>query len=810
MNRPSRAQLSKPEKIGRFELERVLGKGAQGTVHLARDPHLQRQVAIKTLNVGAGEHRERSIKALLDEARIVSKFQHPNIVTVYDAGEHEGSPYLVFEYVEGTTLAGILEKQAPLPVARAGEIAMQILDGVAYAHDKQIAHRDLKPANILIDSNGTARIMDFGIARSMSQETIPAAELFGTPFYMAPEYISDGVFDPRSDIFSVGMMLYEMLTGVPAVQGGGAQEVFDRIVNQAFAPPSAKNGEISEQLDGIVQKALAKNPLDRFEQASAMRHALRNYLEPEAETEGTRAGDASQSTVEFLLRRMRHKSDFPALSKTISDINNIVASERDGAGTLSRVILKDFALTNKLLKIVNTVVYAQFGNTVSTVSRAVVILGFEAIRNAAITLLLFEHLQNKAQASHLKDEAIAAFFNGLIGREIALKSGVRDVEEAMICAMFHSLGKLLATFYFYEESLEINKRTQQKGVTEEQASREVLGVSFEDLGIGIASAWNFPPHIVHSLRKVTEDKVKKPGSDGDKLRVISSLSSELSGVAANTPIEQKSTELKRLVARYGRALSMSEQSLDAVMEHSLREIAGHAAILNINMPQSAFIKKVTQWSASDDTPAQTAGAGSATALDDTLQDTLLASPVEELREDGASDAANTDGGSVLAAGIQDITNSLVGEFTLNDVLRMILEAMYRGMGFTRVLLCVRNAASNTMDGRFGFGPDIDEIAKLFKFPLSYSPDVFHLALSKGVDIMISDINAANIRDKVPDWYRKSVPAQSFVIFPIMLNKAPIAMVYADLDSAAMSLPSRELNLLKTLRNQAVLAIKQKS
>jgi len=802
-----------PAKIGRFELVRVLGKGAQGTVYLARDPHLQRQVAIKTLHVEQGENRERSIKALLDEARIVSKFQHPNIVTVYDAGEHEGSPYLVFEYVEGTTLAALLKKQAPLPVARAGEIAAQILDGIAYAHQKQIAHRDLKPANIMIDSSGTARIMDFGIARSMSQEKIPAAELFGTPFYMAPEYISLGVFDPKSDIFSVGMMLYEMLTGAPAVQGKSSQEILDRIVNQVFAPPSAKNSEISEQLDGIVQKALAKNPLDRFEQAGAMRQALQNYLEPEAQVEERLPADASQSTVEFLLRRMRHKSDFPALSKTISDINNIVSSEQDGADKLSRVILKDFALTNKLLKIVNTAVYAQFGNTVSTISRAVVILGFEAIRNAAITLLLFEHLQNKAQANHLKDEAIAAFFNGIIGKEIALKSGVRDVEEAMICAMFHNLGKLLATFYFYEETLEINKRIQQKGLTEAQASQEILGVSYEELGIGISSAWHFPDRIVNSLRKVTEDRVRKPGNDADKLRVISSLSSDLSRIAADTPIGDRSKELKRLVARYGGALSVSEQSLGSVMEHSLREIASHAAILNINMPQSAFIKKVTQWSGSAATEVQETAAadGTTVALDDTLQDTLLkTSPLGELRDDAASAAAAPDAGGVLAAGIQDITNSLVGDFTLNDVLRMILEAMYRGMGFTRVLLCVRNAPTNTMNGRFGYGPDIDAIAKLFKFPLSYAPDVFHVALSKGVDVMISDINAENIKDKVPAWYRKSVPAQSFVIFPIMLNKAPIAMIYADLDNAAMSLPAKELNLLKTLRNQAVLAIKQKS
>lgn len=799
------------DQLGRFEILQVLGDGAQGTVYLARDPHLQRQVAIKTLNFSETD-QPTALKALMSEARIVSQFQHPNIVTVYDANEYGGQPYVVFEYVEGTTLAVLLKKENCLPVARAVEIAKQILDGVAYAHKKQIVHRDLKPGNIMIDADGTPRIMDFGIAKSLEADSAGSTGVIGTPLYMAPEYITDGEFDARSDIFSLGMILYEMLTGTTAVRGTSAREVLERIVHQDFSAPSTRNSEVSEQLDGIVLKALAKDPDDRYENAEAMNIALNKFLNPEEKAGSDHfKPDSSQSTIDFLLRRMRHKSDFPALSHTISEINKMVGSEQDGAANLSRVILKDFALTNKLLKLVNTAFYGQFGGTISTISRAVVILGFETIRNAAITLLLFDHLQNKSQAANLKEDTITAFFNGVLGREIGGRTGA---EEAFIASMFHNLGKLLATFYFYEESLEVSKLMQQKEISEDHAALKVLGVSYEDLGIGIARVWNFPEQIVFSMRQVTEDKVKKPSSTPERLRMISSLSAELSRIAGSTPPENRSKELSELIRRYGGCMPLSEKYLTSVLEKSTQEMAAHAVILGMNLPQSQFMRKVGQWTGKQAAVMKAApvdaDSDAITMMESAVDNTLLrTSPLDGLVMEGSETSPQVDPAAVLAAGIQDITNTLVGDFTLNDLLRMILETMYRGMGFTRVLVCVRDVRTQSLHGRFGFGQDIDTVMKSFKIPLTYSPDVFHLALSKGVDIMINDIDADNIKERVPAWYRKAVPARSFLIFPIVVDKAPIAMIYADQDNGQMSIPPKELNLLKTLRNQAVLAVKQK-
>lgn len=150
-----------------------------------------------------------------------------------------------------------------------------------------------------------------------------------------------------------------------------------------------------------------------------------------------------QEVVEFLLRRMRHHSDFPVLSQSLSEINQVVANRDEDVGTVANVILKNFSLTNKLLRLVNAAYYSQFGGTISTVSRAVVILGFDAVRNVAATLLLLEHLDGHAQAAQLKDEINAAYLSGLLARSLIAQAGGREGEEAFICAMFHRLGRLL-------------------------------------------------------------------------------------------------------------------------------------------------------------------------------------------------------------------------------------------------------------------------------------------------------------------------------------------------------------------------------
>ncbi len=790
-----------PTTIGRFKVLRILGEGAQSVVYLAEDPHLQREVAIKTVHLAGGEDHLARTKTLIDEARTVSKLQHPNIVPIFEAGEHEGNPYLVFEFVQGSDLSHLIRQKGALPPQRAVELTIQILDAVAYAHQHNIIHRDLKPSNILLNAEGVPRVMDFGIATRISEKA--GAEkvlmLFGTPGYMAPEYITGKEISPKLDIFASGMILHQMLTGKPAVQGSDPRDTLRLIVQEPIAPPSARNAQVDEKLDDIVLKALAKDPLNRYDSAQDMKAALQAYLTPESEPASP---SANQGTLDFLLRRMRHKSDFPALSESISTINRIASSESEGVTMLSNAILKDVALTSKLLKVVNAAYYTQYGGgTISTVSRAVVILGFDAVRNLALTLMLFDHLQNQEHAAQLKDEFVRSLYGGIIAKGLAHKVGVRNGEEGFICALFHNLGKLLCMFYLMEEVEETNRVVQQKNMSEENAAISVLGMSYHEIGIGVAKAWNFPDQISHSMRSLPAERVKKPATDMERLNVLSAFSHEISRMATQEEGQEKIKELLRITQRFGAPLDISQKTIDAVAENAAIEFAKFTSTLQLDLRQSAVAKQLLKSSGQPDTQAAATG----------MTDAILGDGVsdEETRMiELGSPGIHQNAQGILTQGIQDISNSLVEGRALNDIMRMIMETMYTSIGFSRVILCLKDARQNLMVARSGFGPDSSQIVKAFKFPMEFAPDVFHVCLKNNVDIIIEDIDDPKIEARIPEWYRKAVPAHTFVLFPVVLKNNPIALIYADKPKAGdIKLPEQELNLLRVLRNQAILAIK---
>ena len=508
------------------------------------------------------------------------------------------------------------------------------------------------------------------------------------------------------------------------------------------------------------------------------------------------------NVLERLLSTMQDDQGFPALSGTISEINQIVASESESTGKLTKTILQDFALTNKLLRLVNTVSYGQFGGKINTISKAVVILGFETVRNVAMTLILVEFLQNKSQATQLRDEVLSSFFAGLVAMKLSYGRNVKDAEEAMICAIFHNLGKLLVTFYFFEDSQKIAS-LMAEGLSETQSSQKVLGISYNDLGIGIAKHWNFPERLQIGMQKVSSEKVKKPRNELDHLTVTVNLANELCLVAANTPTEDKDQRLNQLVTRYQDATKIDAQQLNKALEHGLEEMTVRASILNLPTSNSPLFKTVLHWSGFENPPedipeVQEEGMDGITGLDSVAEHNAEIEPVK------------IDPETILGDGIQDVTNTLVSEYNLNDVLHMVLESMFRGMGFNRIVALVRDAKTSTMRARFGFGADVDTLLPQFHFPLKFEPDVFHVAMEKGVDIVIEDVRADNIATKIPIWYHESVSAECFLLLPIMIQGNAIGLIYADMKTAnSLQVTPRQLSLLRTLRNQAVLAIRQK-
>jgi len=781
--------------IGRFEIRRELGRGAQSIVYLAWDPQLEREVAIKTLYFARRDAAHNA--TLLAEARAVGRLRHPNIVPIFDAGEEDGDPYLVFEYVEGRSLADLLKSDGALPPARAADLMRQVLDAIADAHAHGIIHRDLKPSNILLDVRGTPRVMDFGIASRVEAGGSEEGQgLTGTPAYMAPEYVSRKEVSEKVDVFAAGLVLLEMLTGRRAITGDSVPQVLYKIACEPVALP--RDPPLEDRMADIVARAVASDPAQRYPAVAAMREALVRYLDVGSGGEG----EGGQSTLDFLLRRMRHKTDFPALSDSVSAINRLTHSDKESINKLSNTILKDYALTNKILRLVNSAFYRQVGGgSISTVSRAVIVLGFDAIRNIALTVLLFEHLQDKANARELKEGFLRANLAALLARDAGHKLIARESEEVFVCALFHSLGAQLAQYYFPEEAEQMRKLMQQKGLDENAAAIQVLGISLEELGIGIARHWGFPQSIVNAMRRLSDGPQKKPQTREEGLRMLAGFSNELCDLIGSVPAAQRAKALREKMSRFSACMPFDDNQVREMVRKAVEELGQLANILHLNLRQSPFARAAQSFAGIASEKADSAAAAGWT----TLENTVLAEPMLP-DADGASGA---DVQAVLAAGIQDISNSLVEDFKLNDILRIILETMYRAMGFEHVLLCLKDVKSGMMSGRFGFGADVSELAKIFRYPLAFEPDVFHAATSKGVDIIITDIDDPRIADRIPAWYRQKVAAKTFVLFPLTIKGNPVALIYCDKSRAgSIVIPERELSLLRTLRNQAVLAIKQ--
>jgi len=269
--------MEEKRMLGRYELVAELGKGAMGTVYKALDPLLERTIAIKTINISGEEPEVAEYESrFYQEAKVAGRLNHHNIVTVYDAGTSANTPYLAMEFLEGYELGRLLSGSQLLPVAHALDIAAQVADGLAYAHAQGVVHRDIKPANIMVTSDGVVKIADFGIARMRSAERGgDSAPVLGSPRYMSPEQVLRKRAEQRSDIFSLGVVLYEMLTGGPPFAGADLNAIIFQIVNLVPPAPSSMRSEIPEMVDFIVAKALSKAPDDRYSSTRELAEDLR-------------------------------------------------------------------------------------------------------------------------------------------------------------------------------------------------------------------------------------------------------------------------------------------------------------------------------------------------------------------------------------------------------------------------------------------------------------------------------------------------------------------------------------------------------
>ena len=272
-----------PAHIGRYVVESLVGSGGMGQVYKAHDPDIRRTVAIKLISTRlmSGGDRSEYMRRFRREAEAAARCAHPNIVAIYDFALHEGQPFLAMEFVHGMSVRQIIDDK-PMAVPDAIQVMLQVLDALASAHEHGVIHQDVKPANILLTPQGRAKVADFGISRFANTDVTSISSSMGTPNYMAPEQVRGGTVDHRADLFAAGATLFEMVAGQRAFGGRSPAEVTHRIINERLPLlPTAARSEVP-RLQFVLERALGKQPEDRFDSAHDMAEALQQLIGPVA------------------------------------------------------------------------------------------------------------------------------------------------------------------------------------------------------------------------------------------------------------------------------------------------------------------------------------------------------------------------------------------------------------------------------------------------------------------------------------------------------------------------------------------------
>ncbi len=284
------------EQLGRYIIQEEIGKGGMGIVYRAYDPEIDRKLALKVLRADMAEDEE-IVQRFLREAKAAGRLAHPNIVTVYDVGEDGGMPFIAMEFLSGISLEEMI-KQGPLPLRDALRFSGQIAHALHYAHREGVVHRDIKPSNIIVGGDGQVKITDFGIARVQdisSSEQTRTGQILGTPTYMSPEQVQGKKVNGSADLFSLGVILYEMISGERPFRNDSIVSLFHAILNEQPVPLSRKMPGVPEQVDHIVSKALEKDPAKRYATGEEFARALSGFSE-RGKTVVLSAGTQGKST----------------------------------------------------------------------------------------------------------------------------------------------------------------------------------------------------------------------------------------------------------------------------------------------------------------------------------------------------------------------------------------------------------------------------------------------------------------------------------------------------------------------------------
>jgi len=477
-----------------------------------------------------------------------------------------------------------------------------------------------------------------------------------------------------------------------------------------------------------------------------------------------------ERTMALLWSRVRQRGDLPGFSKVVTAIIGAMRGDDDREFSMTRTVLQDPALTQKVLRLANSAMYSVFGQGINTVSKAVIVLGTEAIGHLALGLKLIDGLSEaSADSGAARAEMEKAVLAGHIARQVASSASTRDAEEAVVCSMLHSLGRMMATFYLPNEWQQVQDRVAADGVDEQQAVREVLGLGLDDIGRLAAQQWGLPAALIATMHDMPPKPVGEPLEHADWLGAVATVASRCADAlcADETGLEQA---LVALAEEYADMLGLDAAQVMAAVDTAQKTAAEEDAVV------------VRPLRRSETAPAPEPASGK------------------------PADAA-----SLLARGVADIRGAL-RTANAGQLMSMALETVYQGLGFSRVIAFVHHPEQRQYLASMSFGDGVHELLPRLSFDDAYQPDVFHAALANDKMIFVENAHAPAFASKVPRWWKDALPTvRSFMVLPLTASRRPVGFIYGDWDVAkpAAKIEQAEVGPLDELRHLLAQAIEQR-
>jgi len=483
--------------------------------------------------------------------------------------------------------------------------------------------------------------------------------------------------------------------------------------------------------------------------------------------------------LEPMFTALREHGGLPSVGHALGRLAHLLESDTEATQELANAILADVSLTQRLLRLANTMAYRSGPQPVTTVTRAIVLLGFNQVRNVTMSLVLLDGVLAGADPARVRSEFHQALLAGCLARELLASIDAEEAEEAGIAAMFRNVGRLLVAVFAPDSLARLRGRIDTEHISETSAAKRELGRSFDDLTDQMLREWSLPDRIMSAVAALPP-RIDAPRTTPERVRVAAQFADAVAAALADPCAE---TALTHALERFAPAFAPDRAQLERMLEAAsarTREFEAACGLSPSDSPLARLLEALPRESQL-----------MAPAVEPSAQRDALGRP-HNARE-------------ILLAGLADASESLARGDDLNGVIRAVLEAIYSGLGFARAALVTRDAASSTYRTRASFGTP----RPVFAFPVAGPSHLFMAALAHATDLHIADVTAEKIRAALPPWFTRDFGmAKSFLLLPLAVGGRVVGFFYADRPVAdPRGLSPEELNLVRSLRNQVVLAMR---